>query len=51
MALAFIRVLPIRVYTFFPKRSLGKGVGTRHSQTHHLFSQEYHGFGHPTLYP
>ncbi len=26
MALTFIRVSPIRVYTFFPKRSLGKEV-------------------------
>ncbi len=26
MALAFIRVLPIHVYTFFSKRSLGKDV-------------------------
>jgi hypothetical protein len=29
MALAFIRVLPIRVDTVFSKRSLGKDVGTQ----------------------
>jgi hypothetical protein len=28
MALAFIRVLPIRVDTFFSKRSLGKDIAS-----------------------
>ena len=35
MTLAFIRVLPIRVDTFFPKRSLGKDVGTKPLESGH----------------